>query len=106
MLPNKVSSKPLLIALGILCLLFWFLGFLCAGYWLLCRHRGEPVVPEAANIVPVILYKDALAFIHVVKFKVVPAAGCGFLAVALGLTTFVSLQVWRWLRASSTGSTV
>ena len=47
------------------------------------------MVPDAVTIVPVILYKEALDFIHLVKFDIIPMLGGFYILTALGLTVFL-----------------
>ena len=87
--------------LGVMCLLCWLGGLPCLAYSLLWRHRGEIVVPDGVQMVPVILYKDALSFIHVAKFEIIPALGCGYVLTALGLTIFLCLDYGRQRRGAN-----
>jgi hypothetical protein len=72
-------------------LLCWLFGLMCIGSALLRWHRGEAVAPDGAATVPILLYKDALAVIHVMHFHVVPACGLGFLAAA----TLISVYLYK-----------
>jgi hypothetical protein len=75
-------------------LLSWFCGLVCIGFALLRWHRGEVVAPDGAATVPILLYKDALAVIHVMTFHVVPAFGLGFL-VAAALISVYLFKNWK-----------
>jgi hypothetical protein len=69
----------------------WFAGVVCTGFALWRWHKGEVVAPDGAATVPILLYKDALAVIHVFTFHVVPGFGFCFFIIA----GFISAYLYK-----------